>query len=363
MKRNLFSFKIPLIMTFICFGLLVNTSPTHAFTDQVIQRGATGDDVVELQARLQYNGFYTGTIDGVYGWGTYWAVRNFQNEFGLEVDGLVGPQMKDMLERATNYNEEFVKKALNEGRKFTHYGGTPKEIQKGPKGSKDGAKQQQRADEGQPQQPQPGAGEGQPQQPQPGAGEGQPQQPQPGAGEGQPQQPQPGAGEGQPQQPQPGAGEGQPQPEPSAPEEPVPYAEEPEEQDNETNIQKATNVPAGYSENDIRIMAQAVYGEARGEPYVGQVAVAAVIINRINSPTFPNTASGVIFEPRAFTAVADGQIYMEPNETARRAVLDAINGQDPSGNAMYYFNPDTATSGWIWTRPQIKRIGKHIFCH
>ncbi|MDT8860035.1 cell wall hydrolase [Alkalihalobacillus sp. MEB130] len=343
-------------MTIFCIGLLVNTSPTHAFTDQVIQRGATGDDVVELQARLQYNGFYTGTIDGVYDWGTYWAVRNFQEEFGLDVDGLVGPKMKDMLERATNYNEEFVKKALNEGRKFTHYGGTPKDIQKGPKGSRDGAQQ-------------PGAGEAQPQQPQqPGAGEAQPQQPQPGAGEAQPQQPQPGAGEAQPQQPQPGADEAQPQPgaeqpAPAPAEEPVPYAEQPEQQDNDVNIEKATNVPAGYSENDIQIMAQAVYGEARGEPYVGQVAVAAVIINRINSPTFPNTASGVIFEPRAFTAVADGQIYMQPNETARRAVLDAINGQDPSGNALYYFNPDTATSGWIWTRPQIKRIGKHIFCH
>ncbi len=326
-------------MTLVCIGLLMNTSPTHAFTDQVIQKGATGDDVVELQARLQYIGFYNGTIDGVYGWGTYWAVRNYQDEFGLDVDGLVGQQMKDMLNRSTNYNEEYVQKALNEGRKFTHYGGTPKEIQKGEKGSRDKA---------------------QPEQPQPGTGEAQPGQPQPGAGEAQPEQPQPGAGEAQPGQPQPGAGEAQPEP---TPDEPVPYPEEPEEQDNEANIQKATNVPAGYSDNDIRIMAQAVYGEARGEPYVGQVAVAAVVINRINSPTFPNTASGVIFEPRAFTAVADGQIYMEPNETARRAVLDAINGQDPTGNALYYFNPDTATSGWIWSRPQIKRIGKHIFCH
>jgi len=109
-------------------------------------------------------------------------------------------------------------------------------------------------------------------------------------------------------------------------------------------------------------MSQAVYGEARGEAYIGQVAVAAVILNRVNSPTFPNTVSGVIFEPRAFTAVADGQIYMQPNETAKRAVIDAINGQDPTGHALYYFNPDTATSGWIWTRPQIKKIGKHIFC-
>lgn len=109
-------------------------------------------------------------------------------------------------------------------------------------------------------------------------------------------------------------------------------------------------------------MANAVYGEARGEPYIGQVAVAAVILNRVQSATFPNTVSGVIFEPRAFTAVADGQIWLTPNENAKKAVLDAMNGWDPTGNAIYYFNPDTATSGWIWSRPQIKRIGKHIFC-
>lgn len=121
------------------------------------------------------------------------------------------------------------------------------------------------------------------------------------------------------------------------------------------------NVPAGYSQNDIQMMAQAVYGEARGEPYVGQVAVAAVILNRVESPSFPNTVSGVIFEPRAFTAVSDGQIWLTPDETARQAVLDAINGWDPSGNALYYFNPNTATSDWIWSRPQIKQIGKHIF--
>lgn len=109
-------------------------------------------------------------------------------------------------------------------------------------------------------------------------------------------------------------------------------------------------------------MANAVHGEARGEPYEGQVAVAAVILNRVNSASFPNTVSGVIFEPGAFTAVADGQIWLEPNDTAERAVLDAINGWDPTGSALYYFNPDTATSAWIWTRPQIKQIGKHIFC-
>lgn len=119
---------------------------------------------------------------------------------------------------------------------------------------------------------------------------------------------------------------------------------------------------AGLSANDLKLMANAVYGEARGEPYVGQVAVAAVILNRLESASFPKTISGIIFQPGAFTAVADGQIWLEPNDKARKAVQDAINGFDPSGGALYYFNPVTATSKWIWTRPQIMQIGKHIFC-
>ncbi|HIW33231.1 MAG TPA: spore cortex-lytic enzyme [Candidatus Paenibacillus intestinavium] len=118
----------------------------------------------------------------------------------------------------------------------------------------------------------------------------------------------------------------------------------------------------GLSENDIQLMANAVYGEARGESYEGQVAVAAVILNRIKHPDFPNTVYGVIFEPRAFTAVADGQIYLTPNENAKKAVREAINGWDPTYGCIYYFNPDTATSAWIWTRQQIMTIGKHIFC-
>ncbi len=118
----------------------------------------------------------------------------------------------------------------------------------------------------------------------------------------------------------------------------------------------------GFSENDLKLMANAVFGEARGEPYEGQVAVAAVILNRVKSPSFPNTVSGVIFQPGAFTAVADGQIWLTPNERARQAVQDAIEGWDPSGGCLYYFNPVTATSKWIWTRTQVKTIGKHIFC-
>ena len=126
--------------------------------------------------------------------------------------------------------------------------------------------------------------------------------------------------------------------------------------------QKKTFHPSQMSANDRKLMANAVYGEARGEPYIGQVAIAAVILNRTKSPNFPDTPAGVIFEPRAFTAVADGQIWLEPNEKARKAVQDALKGWDPTGGCTYYFNPATATSKWIWSRPQVKRIGKHIFC-
>lgn len=129
---------------------------------------------------------------------------------------------------------------------------------------------------------------------------------------------------------------------------------------NKTDIAQSNRL--GLTENDLKIMANAVYGESRGEPYEGQVAVAAVILNRMKSQSFPNTISGVIFQPGAFTAVADGQIWLTPNAKAREAVEDAINGMDPSGGCLYYFNPETATSKWIWTRTQIKTIGKHIFC-
>ncbi|MFC5532518.1 spore cortex-lytic enzyme [Cohnella yongneupensis] len=118
----------------------------------------------------------------------------------------------------------------------------------------------------------------------------------------------------------------------------------------------------GLTDKDLKMMANAVYGESRGEPYIGQVAVAAVILNRVKSSQFPNTATGVIFQPGAFTAVADGQIWLTPNESALKAVKDAVSGLDPTDGCLYYFNPETATSKWIWSRPQYKTIGKHIFC-
>lgn len=112
---------------------------------------------------------------------------------------------------------------------------------------------------------------------------------------------------------------------------------------------------------EFTLLARTVYSEARGEPYVGQVAVAAVVMNRLKSPQFPNTVAGVIFQPYAFTAVDDGQFWLEPNERAYAAAWDAVRGWDPTNGALYYFNPSTATSKWIWSRHQTGKIGKHIF--
>ena len=269
------------ILIFLMFGIssFIESKEVRAFSNQIIQKGAVGDDVIELQSRLQYIGYYNGKINGVFGWSTYWALRNFQSEFGLPIDGLAGATTKAKLAKASKYNEQFVKKQMNTGNKFTHYGGVDQSKQSSPNPAKQTPPKQTA------------------------------------------------------------------QPKKTTPKKPT-----------------AANIPNGYSQNDIQLMANAVYGESRGEPYTGQVAVAAVILNRVNSATFPNTVSGVIFEPGAFTAVADGQIWLTPNKNAKKAVVDAINGWDPTGEALYYFNPDTATSGWIWGRPQIKRIGKHIFC-
>jgi len=283
-KRKTAALLMVLIsMVCLSIGITSNSNNVQAFSPQVIQHGAVGEDVIELQARLKHIGFFHGKVDGVFGWSTYWALRNFQYEFGMEIDGMAGAKTKEKLAKATKYNEAETKKQMYK---------TPQKQQ--------GQSQTNQNNQGQQKQQQTNQNTQNKQQPQ------------------------------KQQQPK----------------------------ETETT---AVNVPQGFSQNDIKLMANAVYGEARGEPYIGKVAVAAVILNRVKSDTFPNTISGVIFEPRAFTAVADGQIWLEPDDEAERAVLDAVNGTDPTGEAIYYFNPDTATSPWIWSRQQVKKIGKHIF--
>ena len=114
--------------------------------------------------------------------------------------------------------------------------------------------------------------------------------------------------------------------------------------------------------SNVNLLARVVYGEAIGEPYTGQVAVAAVVLNRVKSSKFPNTIAGVVYQSGAFDAVADGQVNMTPDATAKKAAQDALNGWDPSYGAIYYFNPNTATNKWIWSRPMTVTIGKHRFC-
>ncbi|MEC0373500.1 spore cortex-lytic enzyme [Paenibacillus chibensis] len=227
--------------------------PTFGTT--VLKYGSSGQDIYELQGRLKFLGFYSGKIDGQYGWTTLKSVKWFQSEFGMKVDGTVGAKTKLKLYNATKNWKPSENTAAKE----------------------------------------------------------------------------PAAGNNN------NAGGDKSEP-------------------------MASANTMGLSENDLKIMANAVYGESRGEPFEGQVAVAAVILNRVKSPSFPNTVHGVIFQPGAFTAVADGQIWLEPNEVARKAVQQALNGWDPSGGCLYYFNPKTATSKWIWSRPQVKTIGQHIFC-
>ena len=118
---------------------------------------------------------------------------------------------------------------------------------------------------------------------------------------------------------------------------------------------------ASYNERETYLLGRLVHGEARGEPYVGKVAVAAVVLNRVKSPSFPNTISGVIYQSGAFDAVSDGQINLTPDEDSLRAARDALNGWDPTGGCLYYYNPATATNGWIWSRTVQLSIGKHNF--
>lgn len=118
---------------------------------------------------------------------------------------------------------------------------------------------------------------------------------------------------------------------------------------------------SGISSSDLNLLARCVYSEARGEPYTGQVAVAAVVLNRVRSSKFPNSISGVIYQPLAFTAVADGQINLSPNDSARKAAQEALNGWDPTNGCLYYYNPATATSKWIWSLKVELKIGRHSF--
>ncbi len=114
--------------------------------------------------------------------------------------------------------------------------------------------------------------------------------------------------------------------------------------------------------SDVYLLAKVVYGESRGESYTGKVAVAAVVLNRVESSSFPNTIAGVVYQNGAFSIVADGQINLNPDDVALSAARDAMNGWDPSGGALFYYNPSKTTNSWMLSKPVICTIGDHVFC-
>ncbi len=202
----------------VLFGLLLVFLPNHSVdAATLLHQGSKSGDVWDLQYRLNIIGYYQGRLDGVYGKQTTNAVRRFQYDYGLKVDGVVGPATWAALHKVS------------------------------------------------------------------------------------------------------------------------------------------------VNQQELSMLARLVYGESRGEPYVGQVGVAAVVMNRLQSPLFPTSIRNIIFQPGAFTALDDGQYWLTPDQTAYKAAWEAVRGFDPTYGALYYFNPDTATSAWIWSRPQTVKIGKHIF--
>lgn len=216
MKKIVFVFLV--LSTYLLVG--VNLAQTKEYEQAYSYYGSTGNEVIQIQTRLKNWGYYNGAIDGIYGYETYRAVRQFQSKNGLSVDGVAGSATLNALGISSS---------------------------------------------------------------------------------------------------------------------------------------------SGSNNSNVDLLARAISGEARGEPYEGQVAVGAVILNRVDNPNFPNTIAGVVYQKGAFDSVADGQINMTPTASARRAAQDAINGWDPSGGCIYFYNPVTSTSKWIWSRPIVKKIGKHNF--
>ena len=212
-----------------------DTAQTAVLQAAVLRQGSTGDEVKEVQRRLKQWGYYTGSVDGIFGAGTKKAVVAFQKKNGLTADGVVGKSTYAALGMNASYN------ALN--------GSSPSQ----------------------------------------------------------------------------------------------------------------SGSSSNYTSSDLYLMAKAIYAEGRGESYTGQVAIGAVIMNRVRSSSFPNSIAGVIYQSGAFTAVADGQINLEPDQTAYNAAKDAMNGWDPTYGCLYYYNPAVATSAWIFNRKTVTVIGKHVF--
>lgn len=217
---------IVVVLLICCIALVVISSTANA---AVVKRGSSGETVKKIQTKLKNWGYYTGSVDGIFGSKTLAAVKYFQRKNGLAVDGIVG-----------------AKTAAAMG----------------------------------------------------------------------------------------------------------------------IRLSSSSNASSGgaTSDSNLYLLACCIYGEARGESYTGKVAIAAVVLNRVKSSSFPNTISGVIYQPGAFTAVSDGQINLGTNDECIRAAQDALNGWDPTYGCIYYYNPRTATNQWIRSRPIVVTIGRHVFC-
>ena len=224
-KRKIGILLILAIMLFVSYNIVVRNAEVQALS----KYGSRGDEVRQIQTKLKNWGYYSGSVDGIYGSATLSAVKSFQKKNGLTVDGIAGTKT---LQAMGIYNSS------------------------------------------------------------------------------------------------------------------------------SSSSTSSSNV----SSSNLNLLSRVVYGEARGESYTGQVAVAAVVLNRVKSSSFPNTISGVVYQSGAFDCVSDGQINLTPDATARKAAQDALNGWDPTYGAIYYFNPATATNKWIWSRPMTVTIGKHRFC-
>ena len=226
-------FALAIVSILACVGIVgqvkSQTSISHAFA-LVLKQGSRGSEVKTMQSKLKNWGYYSGSVDGIFGAKTTTAVKYFQRKNGLVADGIVGAKTLNALGMSSGSSNSSGSSSNN-----------------------------------------------------------------------------------------------------------------------------------GYSSNDVYLLAKLIHAEARGESYQGQVAVGAVVLNRVKSASFPNTISGVIYQSYAFTCVADGQINLEPNATAKKAAQDAMNGWDPSYGALYYYNPKVATSSWIFTRKTTVTIGNHVF--
>ena len=207
--------------------LIVGAALPMMTAEASLKRGSTGDEVIAVQKRLKQWGYYSGAVDGIFGYATERAVRWFQEKNGLTVDGVVGP-----------------KTAAAMG----------------------------------------------------------------------------------------------------------------------LNLKSTVSASTKPASGDVYLLAQCIYSESRGEPYKGQVAVGAVVLNRVKSSSFPNSISGVVYQRGAFSAVDDGQINLRPDDSALKAARDAMNGWDPTGGCLYYYNPAKTSNRWIRSRPVVVRIGNHVFC-